>query len=156
MSGDVRIRSAKQDDLPVLKAFEQGIIAAERPFDHTIQPDPVSYYDIGEMIDSNEAEVAVVEIDGEIVASGYARKKPSRHYIVHSHHAYLGFMYVRPDARGQGLNQLLIDHLLGWAKAKGLTEIRLTVYPGNEPALRAYEKAGFAPYILEMRMNTDE
>ena len=38
----------------------------------------------------------------------------------------------------------------------GLPEIHLTVYPDNAPAIRAYEKVGFEPYILEMRLNLDE
>jgi RimJ/RimL family protein N-acetyltransferase len=37
-----------------------------------------------------------------------------------------------------------------------LPEVHLTVYPDNAPAIRAYEKVGFAPYILEMRLNLDE
>lgn len=156
MGGKAFVRSATRDDLPVLKAFEQGIITAERPYDHTLKPDPISYYDIGELIDSDEAEVAVVELDGEIVASGYAQKKRSRHYLRDEYHAFLGFMYVRPEARGRGLNRLLTDHLLAWARANDLPEVHLTVYPGNEPAIRAYEKAGFTPYILEMRLNLDE
>ena len=150
------IRSATRDDLPVLKAFEQGIIAAERPYDPTLKPDPISYYDLGELIDSAEAEVAVIEIGGEIVASGYAKKKKSLPYVQSDDHAFLGFMFVRPEARGRGLNQLLMDHLLGWTKANGLTEVHLTVYPGNEPAIRAYEKAGFRPYLIEMRLSSGD
>ena len=150
------VRTATRADLPVLEAFEQGIIAAERPYDRTLKPDPISYYDIGALIDSAEAEVAVVEAGGEIVASGYAQKRPSKPYIQHTYHAFLGFMYVHPDWRGRGLNRMLVDHLLGWAERNGLTEIRLTVYAGNEPALSAYRKAGFAPYITEMRLNLDE
>jgi hypothetical protein len=37
------IRKATIDDLPVLLQFEQGIISAERPFDSTLLPDPISY-----------------------------------------------------------------------------------------------------------------
>lgn len=156
MGGEALVRPATRDDLPILKAFEQGIIAAERPYDYTLKPDPISYYDIGELIDSADAEVAVVELDGEIVASGYAQKKSSRHYLRDEYHAFLGFMFVRPEARGQGLNQLLMDYLLAWARANDLPEVHLTVYPGNEPAIRAYEKAGFTPYLSEMRLNLDE
>lgn len=154
--GRAHVRSAQLEDLPVLQAFEQGIIAAERPYDPTLKPDPISYYDLRELIEANDAEVAVVEMDGEILASGYARKKRSRPYLRDEYHAFLGFMFVRPQARGAGLNQLLIDHLLGWAQANNLPEVRLTVYPGNTPAIRAYEKAGFSPYLVEMRLNLDE
>jgi ribosomal protein S18 acetylase RimI-like enzyme len=150
------VRSARQDDLPILLAFEQGIITAERPYDHTLKPDPISYYDIAEHIASDDAEVAVIEVDGEIIASGFAVKKLSKAYVRDKHHAYLGFMYVRPDHRGKGHNKRLLNHLFAWAKAKGLPEIHLTVYSENQPAIRAYEKAGFAAYITEMRLNLDE
>lgn len=150
------VRSARQDDLPVLLAFEQGIITAERPYDHTLKPDPISYYDIAQLIASDEAEVAVIEADGQIVASGFARKKLSRAYVRDTHHAYLGFMYVRPDYRGQGLNKRLMAHFFDWARANGLPEVRLTVYSGNTPAISAYEKAGFSQHMVEMRLNLDE
>tara|TARA_R110000803_G_scaffold64932_2_gene126060 strand:- start:1640 stop:2140 length:501 start_codon:yes stop_codon:yes gene_type:complete len=152
----ILVRSARLDELSLLLEFEQGIITAERPYDHTLKPEPISYYDIGERIESDDAEVAVVEVDGLVVASGYAEKKPSKHYIREAHHAFLGFMFVRPEYRGQGLNKVLLDYLFVWAKSKGLPEIRLTVYSTNEPAIRAYEKAGFSPCITEMRLNLDE
>ncbi|MDX1292714.1 MAG: GNAT family N-acetyltransferase [Hyphomonas sp.] len=152
----LRIRSATLDDLPALKACEQGIIAAERPYDHTLKPDPISYYDVGELVTSEDAEVAVIELDGEIIATGYAHRRPSRPYVSPDFHAFLGFMFVHPDHRGKGLNRILMDCLLDWARARGLTEIRLEVYSANAPALRAYDKAGFKPYITEMRLNLDE
>ena len=150
------VRSARQDDLPVLLAFEQGIIAAERPYDHTLKPDPISYYDIVELIASDDAEVAVIERDGQVVASGFAMRKVSKAYVQDEYHAYLGFMYVSQDYRGRGLNKRLLEHLSDWAKANDLREIRLTVYSDNAPAIRAYEKAGFRSHILEMRLNLDE
>jgi len=153
---DVTIRSARVVDLPVLLEFEQGIISAERPYDETLKPDPISYYDISAMITSPDAEVAVAERDGQLIGSGYAQKKASRHYVSRSFHAYIGFLYVVPEERGRGINKRVLDHLIDWARARDLPEIHLTVYPDNAPAIRAYEKVGFEPYILEMRMNWDE
>lgn len=151
----VIIRPATRDDLPTLLRFEQGIISAERPYDALLKPDPISYYNIGEMIDAPDAIVMVAEIDGQLVASGYAKKRRSRHYTSPDWHAFLGFMFVAPDHRGKGLNRLIVEALTGWARDQGLTEIRLTVYPGNDPALRAYEKQGFQPYLTEMRLGLD-
>lgn len=155
MSG-VSIRSARAGDLPELLAFEQGIITAERPYDHTLKPDPLSYYDVAAMIDDPNAEVAVAVLNGHPIGSGYAIKKPSRHYVSPDFHAYIGFLYVDPAHRGKGINKLVLDHLFDWARAHDLSEIHLTVYPDNQPAIRAYEKTGFSPYILEMRLNLDE
>ncbi|MTB53628.1 GNAT family N-acetyltransferase [Lewinella sp. W8] len=152
----ITTREATREDLPVLRQFEQGIILAERPYDPTLKPDPISYYDIGELIDSPEATVIVAEADGRLIGSGYAKKKASRHYLRHEFHAFLGFMFVRPEYRGRGVNQLVLADLLAWARANELHEVRLTVYPDNEPAIRAYEKAGFTPYLSEMRFSLEE
>lgn len=152
----ITIRSASLEDLPKLLEFEQGIITAERPYDHTLKPDPISYYDVGALITSPDAEVAVAEVDGALIGSGYAQKKASRHYLTPPFHSYIGFLYVSPEFRGRGVNQKVLDHLFAWSKAHDLPEIHLTVYPGNAPAVRAYEKVGFDPYILEMRLNLDE
>ncbi|MEM0924679.1 MAG: GNAT family N-acetyltransferase [Planctomycetota bacterium] len=151
----ISVRQADLADLPTLLSFEQRIVSAERPFDPTIREDPVSYYDLKRLLDSPDAVVLVAEDHGTIIGSGFARKKASREYTEPSHHANLGFMYVVPDHRGEGVNRLILQELFRWAKEKGLPETRLTVYPGNRPALRAYEKAGFAPYILEMRKRLD-
>lgn len=152
----VTVRTAEQSELPTLRRFEQGIVAAERPFDQTLRPDPITYHDIESLIASPDAEIAVAEIAASLVGCGFAVKRESRHYTEPPFHAHLGFMFVEPEYRGQGINQAILRHLLSWAKGKGLTETRLTVYPGNRPAVRAYEKAGFAAHILEMRMNTSE
>ncbi|MEM6472410.1 MAG: GNAT family N-acetyltransferase [Planctomycetota bacterium] len=147
----IQTRTATRNDLPTLLGFEQGIIVAERPYDSTLKPDPISYYDLAELIAGADSEVAVAVLDGVIVGSGSAQKKPSRHYTQPEFHAHLGFMFVLPEYRGKGVNHLILDHLFSWARRQGLPEIRLTVYPDNEPAVKAYTKAGFAPHILEMR-----
>ena len=156
MTDAIKIRSATLEDQPTLLRFEQGIISAERPYDKTLKPDPISYYDIGEMIDDPDAEVAVAVSAGRLIGSRYAIRKASRHYLTPPFHAFIGFLYVEPDFRGQGVNQRVLDHLFAWARANDLPEIHLTVYPDNASAIRAYEKVGFEPYILEMRMNLDD
>jgi ribosomal protein S18 acetylase RimI-like enzyme len=149
----VTVRQATTADLPTLLIFEQGVITAERPMDPTIQDGPIHYYDLNNMLTSPDIHLVVAETaGGTLIGAGYARINPSRLYLKHTHHAYCGFMYVDPAYRGQGVNQLIIDALITWAKSKGLTELRLDVYPTNDIAIRAYEKAGFTPYLINMRM----
>lgn len=149
------VRSAHKSDLTSLLKFEQGIIQAERPFDPTLSPDPISYYDVGELIENDDSEVAVVTFNEEIVASGYAKVKASKPYVYHDQHAFLGFMYVEPSHRGKGVNRLIVDALKAWAKGRGLTEIRLEVYAENEAAINAYKKTGFTDHIVRMRCKLD-
>ena len=148
----IQIREATLKDLPTLLQFEQGIIQAERPFDPTIRPDPVNYYDLEVLLSSEESLVVVAETESQLVASGYVRIKKARSYLDHEDYAYLGFMYTHPDYRGQGINAAVIDRLRAWALKKGLKEIRLTVYDENVVALKAYEKYGFKKHIIEMRL----
>lgn len=149
---DFIVRTAKLEDLAVLLEFEQGVIKAERPYDPTLADDPISYYDISELIHSDTAEVVVVEVNSKIIASGYACIKKARSYLDHEFYSYLGFMYTHPDFRGKGVNQLIVDALRNWSISKGLHEIRLTVYDENVAAIKAYEKVGFKKHIIEMRI----
>lgn len=147
----ITTRPATPEDLPVLLQFEQGIITAERPFDPTLKPDPISYYDVGAMIVDPDVEV-IVAVDGDlVVGSGYAKEKPSDVYVDPPKHCFLGFMYVHPDYRGRGVNGLVTEALLDWARLRGLTEVQLRVYDDNLGAVRAYKKKGFSKYMVVMR-----
>lgn len=153
----ITVRPATTADLPTLLRFEQGVISAERPMDPAIQDGPIHYYDLNAMLTSPHIHFVVAEINDRadhptLIGSGYARIDPSRHYLKHTHHAYCGFMYVDPAHRGKGVNQLIIDTLKAWAHTRGLTELRLDVYTTNDDAIRAYEKAGFTPYLINMRL----
>src|SRR5687767_8337366 len=107
----INIRPANTEDLPTLFEFEQGVIEAERPFDPTLKQDPIHYYDLQAMIDSDDVQLLVAEIDGLLVGSGYARIEKSKIHYKHPHYAYLGFMYVRPHYRGKGINKKIIEAL---------------------------------------------
>ncbi|MEM9077914.1 MAG: GNAT family N-acetyltransferase [Bacteroidota bacterium] len=146
------IRDATLEDLPILLEFEQGIITAERPYDPTLGEDPLSYYDLREMILDKNTCVIVAEADEKIVSSGYAKSKKARHYLDHENYAYLGFMFTHLAYRGMGINALIVDELVKWSKAQGFIEIRLTVYEDNIPAIKAYEKVGFKKHLVEMRI----
>jgi len=145
------IRPATAKDLDTLLTFEQEIVKAERPLDPTIRDGTPHYYDLQKLIASTTAEVLVAEINGEVVASGYALIKKAQDYLKHDEFAYLGFMYVKPTERGKGINQAIVDALTKWAASRNITEIRLDVYDQNIVAKKAYEKVGFKPHMLEMR-----
>lgn len=149
---DYSIRSAELSDIEVLLAFEQGIVQYERKYDPTLAEDPITYYDIAELIASDNAEVVVVVYDSEIIASGYAKIMQALPYLDHEKYSYLGFMYTHANFRGKGLNKMIVDSLKKWSISKGLKEIRLTVYNDNSDAIRAYEKVGFKKHLIEMRI----
>ncbi|MDH3698079.1 MAG: GNAT family N-acetyltransferase [Flavobacteriaceae bacterium] len=148
----IQIREATPEDLAALLSLEQRLIQAERPFDPTIRQPPVVYYNLANLLKTDTFYVLVAEHDGQIVSCGYGTTKEARPYLDHAHYAYLGFMFTLEEYRGKGINKLIVDALVEWAKIKGLKEIRLTVYQDNIPAIKAYEKAGFVKHLIEMRI----
>jgi GNAT superfamily N-acetyltransferase len=149
---DVTIRQATPGDLVALLRFQQGIVEAERPFDPTIKDGSVNYYDIAALISSPEVHFLVAECGANLVGCGFARIEAAKYYLRHPVHAYLGLMYVDPTHRGQAVNAKIIDGLKAWCRTRQITELRLEVYSGNRAAIRAYQKAGFAEHMLEMRL----
>ena len=147
------IRPATIKDLPVLLEFEQGIIAAERPFNCTLKEGEIHFYDLKKLIESDKAQVLVAEVNNEIIGSGYAVIKQEVDWFVkHTQYSYLGFMYVRPAHRGKGVNNAIIEKLNEWALSQGIHEVRLQVLDENSAAKKAYQKIGFKGHMLEMRL----
>ncbi|MGB7070607.1 MAG: GNAT family N-acetyltransferase [Pyrinomonadaceae bacterium] len=146
----VTIRQATLADLDKLLAFEQALVDFERPLDATIKSGDINYYDLEKMISTPSVEIVVAESAGEIVGCGYASIEDSKPYLTHRLHVYLGFMYVAPEHRGKGVNRLIMDELKLWSISKGVTRMRLEVFASNPAAIKAYERVGFAPRLLEM------
>lgn len=53
-------------------------------------------------------------------------------------------VWVSPDLRGRGVGDQLVSAVERWARRAGATTLRLTVIPGNEPAIALYRRNGFA------------
>ncbi len=148
----IEIRAAFETEIETLLNFEKGIVEAERPYDNTLKEGEIHYYDLIELIKSTDAEVLVAVVNDEIVGSGYAKILKAQPYQKYNEYAYLGFMYVKPAFRHQGVNQKVVKQLIKWAKNRNLTEVRLEVYDENTIAKNAYLKAGFKPNLVEMRV----
>lgn len=150
------IRKATTKDLPILMEFMNGLVDAERPMDPTIKDGPVIYYDLKEIMNAEASELYVVELNNELVASGYAKIIKDRPYLKHDKQGYLGFMFVPEKYRGNGYNKLIMDTLIHWCKERNVFEIRLEVYDDNPSAIRAYEKVGMKKHLITMRMNVQD
>lgn len=146
------VREASLEDLPKLKEFEQSLIAFERPFAPNLKKGAITYYDINDLIVRKNALFLVAEMDGVLVGSGYGLLKNAVPYKMPAEFTYLGFMYVIPSYRGKGIIGEIIERLIKWSHEKNIYEIQLDVYAENEWAIKAYEKKGFKPDLLKMRL----
>jgi GNAT superfamily N-acetyltransferase len=60
-----------------------------------------------------------------------------------SEYGELKRMYVRPQFRGKGFGELLVDHLADFALANGIRLLRLETGIHQIAAIRLYERLGF-------------
>ena len=67
-----------------------------------------------------------------------------------AHRGWLIQVYVRPEMRGTGCAAALLDAILSEAR-RDVLQVHLSVASHNEPAIRLYQKAGFAIYGTDPR-----
>ena len=94
------------------------------------------------------AEVATfaAERDGRLLGlAGLAMESSTKR----RHRGTLIRMYVRPEARGSGAADALVEAVLDHARAEGLDAVLLAVITEAEPARRLYERHGFKVYGVE-------
>ncbi|MBQ0830772.1 GNAT family N-acetyltransferase [Streptomyces tagetis] len=66
-------------------------------------------------------------------------------FPVERRQGHLVGVYVRPEHRGCGLTEVLVDEALEWAWGVGVERVRLIVHEDNGRALRFYRRIGFQP-----------
>lgn len=148
----MNFREANLDDLSQLLDLEQRVIEVERPFNSSIKTEKTTYYDIEGLILDSDSHLIVTEDADQIIATGYAQIRRSKESRNHETHSYFGFMYVSPNFRRKGISQALVGQLISWSKSKGAQAVYLDVYMENTSAIKAYEKVGFEPSLLEMKL----
>jgi GNAT superfamily N-acetyltransferase len=147
----LNFREANVNDLSELLEIEQCLIDFERPFNAVIKSKNTIYCDFPHLISDDDSYLLVVELSGEIIGTGYAQIRDSREELIHRKHSYIGFIFVSLEHRGKALSQKIIERLIEWSKSKRVNDFYLNVYSQNKTAIKAYEKAGFKPGLVEMR-----
>jgi len=64
-------------------------------------------------------------------------------------------MWVRPQARGRGIGQALVQVVVGWAQARGAPRVHLWVTENNSHARLLYERCGFQPTAERQPLPSD-
>ena len=67
-----------------------------------------------------------------------------------SKEGWVGLLFVKPEYRGVGTGQQLLDEMKKYFISKNCTSIRLLVLSDNKHAVAVYEKNGFMRHDLEM------
>ena len=95
---------------------------------------------------SSGGQIFFVLIEGEVVGTCAL-------YHVGPRKFELAKMAVRPDCRGQGLGDLLIEKAEEWARAQDAAEIMMLSNTVLTPAIQLYKKHGYQ--VLHLGQNPD-
>jgi RimJ/RimL family protein N-acetyltransferase len=142
----ISVRAAKPSDAAALVAHLKEL-AAEPGINIPLAPDEVTLTvaderEILEDLEDNDRAAMFVAVgDGAIVGELTVKGISPRRAVKHV--ATLG-MSVKQTWRGRGVGLALMNAAIEWARAAGFTRLELNVYARNAPAIRLYQRCGFA------------
>jgi ribosomal protein S18 acetylase RimI-like enzyme len=113
-------------------SFEEESVKSDGVWISELQTNRVFFY----MVDGQSAGMA------GYYASGQKKK---------SHQGIVFTVYVRPEFRGRGIMDWLLQALAYHARDHGVEQLHLGVDVHGDAAIRCYERNGFAIYATEPR-----
>jgi GNAT superfamily N-acetyltransferase len=148
----VNIEFASADDLPSLADLLAELFTLEADF----QPDRnkqlaglkliLDHPDMGRLF--------VLRVEGKVAGMANAlitiSTAEGRRVLL------LEDVIVKSTHRGAGLGRRLVEHVLAWAKAEGISRVTLLADKDNASALGFYQQLGFKPSamsVLRRRLN---
>jgi ribosomal protein S18 acetylase RimI-like enzyme len=137
--GESDLRAYRELRLEALQAHPEAY--GSDYTDQANDPESVWMGRIQASVEGKASRIFLAEDGGEIAGMVAAyREKGTK--VCHS--ATLVSVYVRPRWRGCGLAGRMIGEVLAWCASVGVRILRLTVVTSNTPAIRCYQRCGFA------------
>lgn len=136
---DIQINFATAADLPQLADLLAELFTLEQDF----RPDRAKQMEgMRAILDEPElGKLFVLRVDGKV--AGMANALFTISTAEGGRALLLEDVIVAGEHRGKGLGRQLVEHVLHWAKLRGIVRITLLADCENRPALDFYRKLGF-------------
>lgn len=152
---EIVIRPATAADLPAVVELNYGLFQEDAgrrdPSVNLEWPRQRGAEHFAPLIAGERSACFVAEAGGEVVGYlvGYTREPSSLRPVKT---AELESMFVREAWRGQSAGARLIRAFSQWANGQGAQSISVTAYSANQRAIAFYQRAGFAPQHLTLKL----
>lgn len=149
------VRPARADDIPGLVASSTGLFAEDAgtrdPSVDADWPRAHAAASFAAALEDPARLVLVVEYAGEVVGHLMGSLvEPTAVRPVKA--ATLTSVYVRPARRSSGAGARMVEAFVRWAGDQGAGHAEVTAYAANADAIRFYERNGFAPQAVTLRL----
>lgn len=151
-------RRAEPGDLPVLEALAELAVEEMSPLRggwvwsrREARRPPMAEGFRADLADP-DACVAVGAIDGTVVGYGTVRVEP-----LHDGHPIgrVDDIYVMPGARGVGVGESIINHLMDWAAGRGCVGVDSLALPGDRHTKNFFETHGLVARAIIVHRKLD-
>jgi ribosomal protein S18 acetylase RimI-like enzyme len=134
----VTVREATEADLPILEELVLAYLDEHwaRPYP---PPPPGPYV--------RQGRVLVAEVDSEVVGMAKGELREGLGHV--------SFVYLKPEARGQGGGQMLVRDLVAHFREQGVAHVSLNVELPNDEALAYWRRLGFTDYRRSLLTDLD-
>ena len=134
----ITVRQVTEGDWPLVQLLRlEGLRDTPEAFGSTYEDTSLWDEERWKLV-AREWNYFIAEVDGE--SAGLLSGSTN---LSHPGTWWMFGMYVRPQYRGQGTADALVDRVVLWAKSQGASELYLHVTETVERARRFYEKMGF-------------
>jgi GNAT superfamily N-acetyltransferase len=151
--GDVEIRPATPDDIPVMARLDVEMSAAMQPApsfsDIPLQPVEEVEAEWRDDPDQDAYELFVAERDGRVVGHVVLYRRPPDLRVPRDA-IDLGAASTEPEARGTGVGRALTAHVLRWAHDHGYPRMTIDWRETNLWASRFWPRRGFRPVFQRL------
>lgn len=137
----LRLRAARADDVPVIRALIEGLAEYERLRHECVATDEKLAATLFGA--QPAAEVVLAEWEGTPV--GFALFFRNYSTFLAAPGTYLEDLFVLPAYRGRGIGRALLGHLAALTVARGGQRLEWSVLDWNEDAIRFYRAQGARP-----------
>lgn len=151
-------RRAEPGDLAVLEALAELAVEEMSPLRggsvwhrREARPPPRAEGFRADLADPR-ACVVVGTIDGTVVGYGAIRVEPLHDG---AHLGRVGDIYVMPGARGVGVGESIINHLMDWAADRGCVGIDSLALPGDRHTKNFFETHGLVARAIIVHRKLD-
>jgi ribosomal protein S18 acetylase RimI-like enzyme len=158
MTGQVEFRRGSLADLPLLEPLWVSV----HHHHAQVMPDLAPYVDdrqtwavrsqlYAELLAKPETVLLLASADGAVIGYGLAHVSPaSGTWVADTWQTgdrigEIESLAVQPGYRGQGIGSRLLTALTAELATAGVRDLVLGVLPGNDAAIRLYQRQGFRP-----------